>query len=231
MTGGRDCLVVQLIVESKKAGQPVPSPTKSEDNGRKSARSTPDMAVEAKDKVSDTSSGSDHAKPAEMAMDNRTATEAALYADVQQKSGKKPSDGSGAAMWDGGSPLETARNVEKGSLKDPYADYAKVSEEGHKKIMAAGCNGCHGGGGGGGMGPPLTNPIWVYGKDDDTLFRLVALGSDELQTQGFSRHGSENVVGPMPPMGGIVKSTDDMWKIIAWIRSVNPSSIEPPPTR
>jgi mono/diheme cytochrome c family protein len=120
-----------------------------------------------------------------------------------------------------------ARHAEKGSLKDPYADYAKVSEEGHKKFMAAGCNGCHGGGGGGGMGPPLTNQIWVYGKDDDTLFRLVALGSDELQKQGYSHHGSENVVGPMPPMGDVVESADDMWKIIAWIRSVNPSSVEP----
>jgi hypothetical protein len=74
------------------------------------------------------------------------------------------------------------------------------------------------------MGPPLTNPVWVYGKDDDTLFRLIALGSDELQKQGYSRKGSENVVGPMPQMGTVVKSDDDMWKIIAWIRSVNPSS-------
>ena len=96
--------------------------------------------------------------------------------------------------------------------------------------MAAGCNGCHGGTGGGGMGPPLTNQVWVYGKDDDTLFRLIALGSDELQKQGYSRKGSENVVGPMPPMGTVVKSDDDLWKIIAWIRSVNPSSAGAPPS-
>ena len=90
--------------------------------------------------------------------------------------------------------------------------------------MAAGCNGCHGGGGGGGMGPPLTNEVWIYGKDDDTLFRLVALGSDGLKAHGYARKGSENVVGPMPAMGEVVKTDDDMWKIIAWIRSVNPSS-------
>ena len=47
--------------------------------------------------------------------------------------------------------------------------------------MWAGCNGCHGGGGGGGMCLPLTNETWVYGPDDDTLFRLVALGSAELK--------------------------------------------------
>jgi len=132
-----------------------------------------------------------------------------------------PSGGEAAA---GGSPTETARKAEKGSLKSPYADFAKVADEGHQKFMSAGCNGCHGGGGGGGMGPPLTNDVWVYGKDDDTLFRLVALGSDELQKQGYSRKGSESVVGPMPPMGTVVKSDDDLWKIIAWIRSVNPSS-------
>jgi mono/diheme cytochrome c family protein len=125
----------------------------------------------------------------------------------------------------GGSPLETARNAEKGSLKSPYADYASVAEEGRKVYLAAGCNGCHGMGGGG-MGPPLTNQVWVYGKDDDTLFRLIALGSDELQKQGYTRKGSENVVGPMPPFGQIVKSDDDLWKIIAFIRSVNPASAE-----
>jgi mono/diheme cytochrome c family protein len=130
-----------------------------------------------------------------------------------------------AAEEAGGSPLETARQAEKGSLKSPYADFASVAEDGRKVYLAAGCNGCHGMGGGG-MGPPLTNQVWVYGKDDDTLFRLIALGSDELQKQGYSRKGSENVVGPMPPFGQIVKSDDDMWKIIAWIRSVNPSSAE-----
>jgi mono/diheme cytochrome c family protein len=122
-----------------------------------------------------------------------------------------------------GSPTETAKSAAKGSLKSPYADYASVAAEGHQKYMSAGCNGCHGGGGGGGMGPPLTNPVWVYGNDDDTLFRLIALGSDELQKQGHVRKGSENVVGPMPQMGTVIKSDDDMWKIIAWMRSVNPS--------
>ena len=26
----------------------------------------------------------------------------------------------------------------------------------------------------------------------------------------------------MPPFGGIIKTSDDLWKIISWIRSVNP---------
>jgi hypothetical protein len=69
------------------------------------------------------------------------------------------------------------------------------------------------------MCPPLTNDTWVYGGDDDTLFRLVTLGSDELQKNGYSRTGRENVVGPMPPFGAIVKNSDDLFKIIAFIRA------------
>jgi mono/diheme cytochrome c family protein len=121
-------------------------------------------------------------------------------------------------------PKAAAENAAKGELKNPFSDFENVAAEGYKKYMAAGCNGCHGGGGGGGMGPPLTNEIWIYGNDDDTLFRVIALGSDWLLEQGYMRKGSESVVGPMPPMGEIVKTEADMWQILAWIRSVNPSS-------
>ena len=124
-----------------------------------------------------------------------------------------------------GNPQDIAKSAGKGTLKSPYPDFASVADDGHKKFMSAGCNGCHGGTGGGGMGPPLTNPVWVYGSDDDTLFRLISLGSDDLKKQGYVRKGSENVVGPMPPMGTVFKTPDDIWKVIAWIRSVNPSSV------
>ena len=122
-------------------------------------------------------------------------------------------------------PLDLVKNTPKGGLHNPYnGKWADVAEEGHKKFLSLGCNGCHGGGGGGGMCPPLTNDTWVYGPDDDTLFRLVSLGSDDLKKQGYTRHGQETVVGPMPPFGGIIKTSDDLWKAIAWIRTVNPSS-------
>jgi Cytochrome C oxidase, cbb3-type, subunit III len=126
-------------------------------------------------------------------------------------------------------PLELVKATPKGGLHNPYNDkIAEIADEGHHTYLSAGCNGCHGGGGGGGMCPPLTNDTWVYGSDDDTLFRLVSLGSDELQKQGYTRVKHEVVVGPMPPFGGIIKSTDQLWKIIAFIRSVNPSSLKPP---
>jgi len=161
------------------------------------------------------------------------ASTAALAADdAKQPIGAAEQNAPAQSGAAAGSPTAKAESTAKGQLKSPYSDFAKVADEGHQKFMAAGCNGCHGGGGGGGMGPPLTNEVWIYGKDDDTLFRLIALGSDGLQKQGYSRKGSENVVGPMPAMGTVVKSDDDLWKIIAWIRSVNPSSMastEPAP--
>jgi mono/diheme cytochrome c family protein/peptidoglycan hydrolase CwlO-like protein len=124
-------------------------------------------------------------------------------------------------------PLEREASTPKGQLKSPFRDFASVAEEGRRKYMAAGCNGCHGGGGGGGMAAPLTNPIWIYGDDDDTLFRLITLGTgklspdDAFRKHGYKRKGSEFVVGPMPHFGEIIKTDDDLWKIIAWMRTVH----------
>ncbi len=114
-------------------------------------------------------------------------------------------------------PLELVASTPRGELKNPYSASSSVDEEGHRIYMSLDCSSCHGGGGGGGMAAPLTNPIWIYGKDDDTLFRLIVLGTVESQKQGYRRKGSEFVVGPMPPFG-------DTLKTIAWIRSVNPPS-------
>ena len=125
------------------------------------------------------------------------------------------------------SPLQRVMSTPKGQLTSPYPNYTSVAEEGQSLYLSLDCNGCHGGGGGGGMAAPLTNPVWIYGDDDDTLFRLITLGTGSLspgsafQKEGYVRKGSENVVGPMPPYGNIIKTDNDVWKIIAWIRSKN----------
>ena len=121
------------------------------------------------------------------------------------------------------SPIEVVKKAPKGTLKNPYKVKevsSEILERGRKKYLGASCNGCHGGTGGGGMCPPLSNSVWVYGSDDDTLYRLITLGSVDLTAQtGLSRKGRENVVGPMPPHGSIVKTDDDLWRIITFIRS------------
>ena len=120
----------------------------------------------------------------------------------------------------GKSPDEIVKAAAKGALRNPYTDDPEKIQEGRKLFLSYSCNGCHGGNGGGGMCPPLSNEVWVYGSDDDTLFRLVALGSDSLQAAGYFRVGMENVVGPMPPFGELIKSDDELWKIIAFVRSI-----------
>ena len=39
--------------------------------------------------------------------------------------------------------------------------------------MAHGCSGCHGLMGGGGMGKPILDDTWVFGSDDETLYKLI----------------------------------------------------------
>jgi mono/diheme cytochrome c family protein len=117
-------------------------------------------------------------------------------------------------------PPKLVASTPKGKLVNPYKDtQADIVAQGSKLYQGYSCSGCHGGGGGGGICPPLTNGVWIYGGDDDTLFRLVALGSDDLQKQGYTRLAPENVVAPMPPFGAAIKSADDLWKILAFVRS------------
>ncbi|MGK2922560.1 MAG: c-type cytochrome [Methyloceanibacter sp.] len=240
MTGGRDWLVASMTEEKapaivaaneetpKQVEKPAeakpadPAPAEAKPEEAKPAESQPDVAMEAEaedETAEETAAAESEPAPAEATSEDPPPETA------EANDAEKPADGGGdaAGMDPAGNPTKTAEAAEKGALKSPYQDdYESVAEEGHKKFMAAGCNGCHGGTGGGGMGPPLSNPVWIYGNDGDTLFRLIALGTTGLQEQGYTRKGSELVVGPMPPHGNIVKSNDDMWKIIAWIWSINP---------
>lgn len=226
MTGGRDWLVANMaapeqvaaVDEAPKAPDAKPAETEAADP-KPAPTADAGAAEEAAPSEGETAAADTNAK-------SEGESEPAA-AEAEDGAAETPAEGGGeaAGVDPAGNPAETAKAAEKGSLKSPYQDsYEEVAEEGHKKYMAAGCNGCHGGTGGGGMGPPLSNPVWVYGNDGDTLFRLIALGSNGLQEQGYTRKGSENVVGPMPPHGTIVKSNDDMWKIIGWIWSINPPS-------
>ncbi len=124
-------------------------------------------------------------------------------------------------------PLELIEKTPIGGLHNPYNDDVDAwAEKGHKKYLSYSCNGCHGGGGGGGMCPPVTNDAWVYGADDDTVFRLIALGTDELKKQGYKRVRKEVVVGPMPPFGEIIKTSDELWQVISFMRTKNHSSMK-----
>ena len=76
------------------------------------------------------------------------------------------------------------------------------------------------------MCPPLTNDTWVYGAADDTLFRLIALGTDGLTKAGYTAPQARGRGRADAALRRIIKTSDDLWRIIAFIRSVNPNSIE-----
>ncbi|HWM32161.1 MAG TPA: c-type cytochrome [Methyloceanibacter sp.] len=127
-------------------------------------------------------------------------------------------------------PLELIKTFPPGGLHSPYQDYAKLAKDEPlvKQFRLPGCNECHGGGGGGGFCPALSQGVWFWGNTDDVLFRLIALGSAELEKQGFVRIQWGSVHGPMPPMAVSIKNSDQLWKIIAFIRSINPPGTNPP---
>jgi len=130
-------------------------------------------------------------------------------------------------------PTELVKQVPKGELHSPYPDYKKLAKDDPdlvKQFRLPGCNECHGGTGGGGICPALTQGVWFWGNTDNVLFRLITLGSVDLEKEGYKRLGYGSVDAPMPPMGAAVKTSDQLWKIIAFIRSINPPGTNPPDT-
>ena len=91
-------------------------------------------------------------------------------------------------------------------LKNPYTGDAKAIEEGHRLFLDTGCYACHGHHAEGGMGPNLTGAgnRWIYKPTDATLFRTISNG----------REGTN-----MAPWKDTL-SQDQIWKIIAFIRSI-----------
>jgi len=92
---------------------------------------------------------------------------------------KVPAEAQSSTDYASISPTDLVGKTPKGKLHNPYKDTQQdVVAQGQTLFRSYPCSGCHGGGAGGGMCPPLTSSDWIYGGDDDTLFRLVTLGSD-----------------------------------------------------
>jgi mono/diheme cytochrome c family protein len=92
--------------------------------------------------------------------------------------------------------------------------------EGRKIYLTYGCVGCHGVTGGGGMGKPILDDVWIFGSDDETLFKLIR-GEVPKQT--------------MPNSIGKVLTDDQIRQVILYVRYIykgDPSKITwavPPP--
>ncbi len=88
---------------------------------------------------------------------------------------------------------------------NPYVGNPDAIKEGRKLYLESGCSGCHGVMGGGGMGVPLLDDVWKFGSDDETLFKLITGQIPE---------------GTMPKVFRDVLSDEQVWKIIAYVRSL-----------
>jgi len=97
--------------------------------------------------------------------------------------------------------------------KNPYAGNVAAMREGRRLFNWYNCAGCHGDHGGGGMGPSLRDSTWVYGGTDARIFRSIAQG----RTKG------------MPAWGGMLPE-EQIWKLVAYIKSLRTSQEPDKPT-
>ncbi len=77
--------------------------------------------------------------------------------------------------------------------------------EGRQIYLTYGCVGCHGVTGGGGMGKPILDDQWIFGSDDETLFKLIR-GEIPNQT--------------MPNAIGKALTDEQIRKVIIYVRSI-----------
>ena len=130
-------------------------------------------------------------------------------------------------------PFKLLAETPPGELNNPY-DWRELAAENEKdpdylvkQFRAPGCGQCHGANGGGKFCPTLNKGVWSWGNTDDVLFRLIALGSVELEKQGWTRYQQGEIKAPMPEMGQVVKTSDQLWRIVSYIRSINPGANPP----
>jgi cytochrome c-L len=104
------------------------------------------------------------------------------------------------------------------SGKNPYVGKDDAIKAGKKVFQLYSCTQCHGPDAGGQVGPALTGPDFRYPKDatNKGMFETVWNG-----TNGGMGAKGKGLMDPSDPANGI--SPDELLKVIAWIRSHNPS--------
>lgn len=96
---------------------------------------------------------------------------------------------------------------------NPYADNPVARVDGRRLFVQYNCSGCHGGHGGGGMGPSLRDPYWRYGSAPAHVFASIAQGR-----------------GRGMPAWGTKIPAEQIWKIVAYIKSMRTAQEPDPPT-
>lgn len=95
---------------------------------------------------------------------------------------------------------------------NPFANDPVALQDGRRLFDWYNCSGCHGGHGGGGMGPSLRDPVWLYGDQDGQIFDSIAEG----RSNGM-------------PAWGTKIPTDQIWQLVAYIKSMRTAQEPDPP--
>ena len=96
---------------------------------------------------------------------------------------------------------------------NPYSGDRAALADGRTLFVQYNCAGCHGDHAGGGMGPSLRDPSWLYNSDDAHVFDSIAQGR-----------------GNGMPAWGTKLPENQIWKVVAYIKSMR-TPLEPdPPT-
>lgn len=96
--------------------------------------------------------------------------------------------------------------------KDPYIGDPVATQEGRQLFVWFNCAGCHGTHGGGGMAPSLRDQVWLFGDDDAHIFASIAQGR-----------------GSGMPAWGTKIPEEQIWKIVAYIKSMRTKEEPDPP--
>jgi cytochrome c oxidase cbb3-type subunit III len=98
------------------------------------------------------------------------------------------------------------------SAPNPYSGDRQGMGEGHRLFNQFNCAGCHGDHAGGGMGPSLRDVDWRYGATDAQVFDSIAAG------RSFGM-----------PAWGTKLNDDQIWKLVAYIKTLRTrNEISPP---
>ena len=116
-------------------------------------------------------------------------------------------------------PLERVAASPKGTLKNPYTDNPEAIDAGQEAVLRQELQRL----------PRRRRrrrhvPAAHQHRVGLRRYRRHAVPPDlarrrELQKRATRARAREGVVGPMPPFGELIDSDQDVWKIIAWIRT------------
>lgn len=103
--------------------------------------------------------------------------------------------------------------IEPIGAKNPYDGNPVAIQDGRRLFTWFNCAGCHGGHGGGGMGPSLRDAKWIYGGRDAQIFNSIAEG----RSKGM-------------PAWGTKIPQNQIWQLVAYLKSLRTPSEADPPT-